>query len=342
MLLVCPSCASSYNISEEKLGKGRTVRCKRCQSCWYASPPPAADPFDDAVAPILAAAAEIDGDKPALDAPSLRDAEEIAPEPLAFDRDEITPLVDAPPPPDPAPVAEPVDFMAEAADRPALEVDAVATSARPEPQPEPALEPAAPAKASWRARLMSPLSVLFARPVRSNRPILPGWSPPQGAAALAAPTQRRGRFQTALPYAAFAASCAVVVAIAARGPIAAAAPGAARLYAALGFQDAAGPVGVVSLKSEIGSADGADVLMVEGELVSRAAKLIDVPPLKVVVRDEQGAELYAWPAQSLKLALEPGERTVFRARLAAPPPAGRTVQIRFEGGRSDAPPPRTS
>ena len=133
MLLVCPSCASSYNISEEKLGKGRTVRCKRCQSCWYASPTPAADPFDDAVAPILAAAAEIDADRPMTDTPSLRDAEEVASEPLAFDRDDATPLPDAPSL-DATPLAEPVDLMAEAADRPALEVDAVATSARSEPE----------------------------------------------------------------------------------------------------------------------------------------------------------------------------------------------------------------
>ncbi|HEX2199125.1 MAG TPA: zinc-ribbon domain-containing protein [Burkholderiales bacterium] len=38
MLIVCPSCATSYDIEAEKLAGGRTVRCARCRTVWHAAP----------------------------------------------------------------------------------------------------------------------------------------------------------------------------------------------------------------------------------------------------------------------------------------------------------------
>jgi predicted Zn finger-like uncharacterized protein len=39
MLIVCPTCASSYSLTREQLGEaGRTVRCARCRETWFASP----------------------------------------------------------------------------------------------------------------------------------------------------------------------------------------------------------------------------------------------------------------------------------------------------------------
>ncbi|MFD1702408.1 MJ0042-type zinc finger domain-containing protein [Methylopila henanensis] len=37
MLIVCPSCASSYRIEPDALGAGRTVRCARCRTEWFAA-----------------------------------------------------------------------------------------------------------------------------------------------------------------------------------------------------------------------------------------------------------------------------------------------------------------
>src|SRR5579884_2095454 len=38
MLIVCPGCATSYRIDAEALGPvGRTVRCARCRSTWFAA-----------------------------------------------------------------------------------------------------------------------------------------------------------------------------------------------------------------------------------------------------------------------------------------------------------------
>ena len=38
MLIACPNCATSYNIEPASLGEaGRTVRCARCKTAWFAS-----------------------------------------------------------------------------------------------------------------------------------------------------------------------------------------------------------------------------------------------------------------------------------------------------------------
>jgi predicted Zn finger-like uncharacterized protein len=37
MLIVCPHCETSYDIDGAKLGAGRTVRCARCQTQWFAA-----------------------------------------------------------------------------------------------------------------------------------------------------------------------------------------------------------------------------------------------------------------------------------------------------------------
>jgi predicted Zn finger-like uncharacterized protein len=37
MLIVCPNCETSYEIDAVKLGAGRTVRCARCQTQWFAA-----------------------------------------------------------------------------------------------------------------------------------------------------------------------------------------------------------------------------------------------------------------------------------------------------------------
>ena len=43
MLIVCPSCATSYMIDQAAVGPaGRNVRCVRCKATWFAGGPKAA------------------------------------------------------------------------------------------------------------------------------------------------------------------------------------------------------------------------------------------------------------------------------------------------------------
>ena len=51
MLIVCPNCATSYEVKPNALGDaGRTVRCASCKKEWFATPStPAAPPETPAV-----------------------------------------------------------------------------------------------------------------------------------------------------------------------------------------------------------------------------------------------------------------------------------------------------
>src|ERR1700693_1128498 len=54
MLISCPNCATSYDVSAASLGEGRSVRCVRCQEVWFATPSEA--PIAEAGTAIAAAA----------------------------------------------------------------------------------------------------------------------------------------------------------------------------------------------------------------------------------------------------------------------------------------------
>ena len=54
MLIVCPNCASTYSLTAEQLGRGRTLRCAQCRHTWFAeatsaTPEDAAPPPEAAV-----------------------------------------------------------------------------------------------------------------------------------------------------------------------------------------------------------------------------------------------------------------------------------------------------
>src|ERR1700712_11068 len=57
MLIVCPNCATSYLIDPTSVGSaGRTVRCARCKTTWFAANPKAADDVSAFVDGVIAEA----------------------------------------------------------------------------------------------------------------------------------------------------------------------------------------------------------------------------------------------------------------------------------------------
>src|SRR5262245_19630242 len=57
MLIVCPSCETSYQITLAALGDaGRTVRCASCKNRWFATPESAVMEAQTAPVPVAAAA----------------------------------------------------------------------------------------------------------------------------------------------------------------------------------------------------------------------------------------------------------------------------------------------
>ena len=71
------------------------------------------------------------------------------------------------------------------------------------------------------------------------------------------------------------------------------------------------------------------MLVIEGAITSEIHKPVELPRLRFSVRDAQGAEIYAWNAVLNQPVLQPGERALFKSRLASPPPEGRQIDVRF-------------
>lgn len=114
MLIVCPNCASRYEIAEAKIGSaGRKVRCASCQTTWQIEAPQAADAPEAAEAQPTAEVlqSDLDAAMPALPgAPSpeqtaaeleeeLRRAAEIEADISALTAERSEPQPEAPPPP---------------------------------------------------------------------------------------------------------------------------------------------------------------------------------------------------------------------------------------------------
>jgi predicted Zn finger-like uncharacterized protein len=82
--------------------------------------------------------------------------------------------------------------------------------------------------------------------------------------------------------------------------------------------------------------EGKPVLVIEGVIVGETRRPVELPRLRFSVRDEQGAEVYAWNAVLEQAVLNPGERAWFKSRLASPPPEGRNIDVRFFNKRDVA------
>ena len=82
--------------------------------------------------------------------------------------------------------------------------------------------------------------------------------------------------------------------------------------------------------------EGKPVLVIEGVITGETRKPVELPRLRFSVRDEHGAEVYAWNAVLEQAVLKPGERAWFKSRLASPPPEGRNIDVRFFNKRDIA------
>jgi predicted Zn finger-like uncharacterized protein len=145
----------------------------------------------------------------------------------------------------------------------------------------------------------------------------------------AAARARRLREQLGSP--AIIAVLALLVALlfAWRTPIVRIAPQMASFYAAIGmpvnlrdlvFQD-------VTTFNE--TRDGVPTLVIEGKIASIARAPVEVPELRLALRDANRLEIVSWTAAPEQTSLAPGEKLTFRSRLATPPEHGHDVVVRF-------------
>jgi predicted Zn finger-like uncharacterized protein len=306
MLIACPNCTTSYMIDPVALGPaGRTVRCARCKTTWFAGGSQSKTEltaYVDGV--IMEAEARTAGGEP--DAPPHRDSETAplpapAPPDVEFD-DKLTEPELAPQPNDPL-----TGFGGT--EMPGPDVAPSATVESPSLVPSDEYEPLPD---SLGAELDSDDIESFA--ARRER-----------LHARRKQSRRSSRW-TAIVLVLFAVNVALV---GARDEVVRYLPQTASLFAAIGL-----PVNLrhlqfdnVKITKEV--QNGVNVLIVHGTIVSTAGKQITVPRLRFAARDAAGQEIYTWTALPSRSILGPGERLDFRSRLASPPADASSVMVRF-------------
>lgn len=107
MLIVCPACASQYQIDEAKIGEaGRKVRCAACGDAWHVDAPP---PTVSEAAPAFPEAPDPDETRALLDEELARAAEvEAEITALAAEREVAIAAAETVEPPVAAPARKPV------------------------------------------------------------------------------------------------------------------------------------------------------------------------------------------------------------------------------------------
>jgi predicted Zn finger-like uncharacterized protein len=306
MLIVCPNCATSYRVEPSSLGAtGRSVRCVRCHNVWFAHDPAPLSAIAQAHRADIEA---ITGAAPAAP-PGPAEAFEIAPAGDLFGPggalDADRPTADALPG---GHLSDQTSAVATATDNwpdtlPRTQ-DAMTISDAPHLAP---MEGTAALPAD--ATLPEDIESVAARRYGANRGMR--WSL---------------RF---LPIAILALIALDTALIAWRADVVRVAPQTASLYAAIGLPVNLRGLAFTDVTTTMESHDGVQVLVVEGNISSASARVVEVPRLRFSVRNRSGHEVYAWTALPTRSVLAPGETLPFRSRLASPPPDARDVLVRF-------------
>jgi predicted Zn finger-like uncharacterized protein len=298
MLIVCPSCATSYDVELASLQpNGRQVRCVRCRTIWRAAPShadkllAAAEAIGPepqvAQAPAGAFAEESElqsADEPVADGGAWAVPDELpADGPVAAEMDAGEPVAAVE-----APSIAPVDFDEG---RPPIEVD---HAAEEDAEPLEDIETYAARRnkrgfrrPSWHWPLSNLQSGILALIITNA--ILVGW----------------------------------------RNDVVRILPQTASFYAMLGLPVNLRGLAFDGIATTTEQHEGVPILVVEGNVVNNTRKIVDVPRLKFVVRNSANEEVYSWTAVAPRATLPPGEAVAFRSRLASPPTDGRDVLVRF-------------
>jgi len=297
MQIVCPNCATPYQVEPASLGAtGRSVRCVRCRAVWFARDPSGLAAIADAHRTDIAsltAPADPAAAPPTLDAPTAKTAEmsdaeiaDVCAQARAASAAQETPESDV--------------GLSDDAEQEPIAVDNPPTLV---PSEQEAAAPAVPVPAEDIETLAARR---FPERKRSWR-----WLP------------------HGLPLAVFALLALNVALIAWRVDVVRVAPQTASLYATIGLPVNVRGLALTNIATTTGMQDGVQVLMVEGTIASVSSRVAEVPRLRFEVRNASGQEIYAWTAQPERSTLAPGETLAFHSRLASPPPEGRDVLVRF-------------
>lgn len=329
MLIVCPSCATSYDVELASLGLfGRQVRCSRCRAVWHAAP---------AHADRLLAAAEAIGApqaaraaleivaaepprEPALEAPT-EEASELRQRLAGLDgaqdeEAEESGGVDAPtaePEHEEALTGEDTDFPDEPVEAAEVESPPIVPVDLDEGRPPIDIQ-----TADFAERTIAPGADVESVAVRRFRLDIgsrPRW-----------PLSRLQNFILAMVIV-----DAIVVGW--RTDFVRFFPQTAAFYALAGLAVNLRGADFTDVTTTAEQHEGIPILVVQGDIVNSARKVVDVPRIKFIARNAARQEIYSWTAAPTRTVLSPGEVVPFRSRLASPPADAQEVLVRFVNRR---------
>jgi predicted Zn finger-like uncharacterized protein len=319
MLIVCPNCATSYDVDAASLRPdGRKVRCVRCRTVWQAELPHKQKLIAaaEALAPVrraVEAAAEFAAGGATEDgAPPLPEAERAN---LAHDPNSG---------PDLSPhlaqmeAAQPAsDAVNEAPDEPALDGEASVEVDSP---------PTAPAEPEGEAPPME----IEARSEASDDEM------PEDIESVAARRfpRRDIRLRWQWPLSRLQSAILALIVLDAivvgwRGDFVRAMPQTASFYAWLGLPVNVRGLDFDGLATATEQHDGVPILVVHGNIVNITGKTEGVPHLRFAVRNAARQEIYSWSAVPSQTVVAAGQAIAFQTRLASPPPDSHDVLVRF-------------
>jgi predicted Zn finger-like uncharacterized protein len=303
MLIACPSCSTSYMSEPASLGPvGRTVRCARCKTTWFAD-------ASNTMPEITAAAdgaindSEVQG-SPGVLRPDRGTSRTDSEAKWSQESAEAAQVIVAAAHNDPAFVSE---------KRPVLEAVAVADA----PSVVPTIEP--PPSHAVAGSEPDEIENFAARRKRLQ--------------ARRKQARRSARW-TALILVLFAFNVALIVA---RGEVVRFLPQTASLFSFVGL-----PVNLRNLKFDNmriskEAQEGLSSLVIEGAIVSVTNRPTEVPRLRFAARDAAGQEIYTWTAMPSRSIIGPGEKLDFRSRFVSPPENAIDVMVRFSNAQDAAP-----
>lgn len=302
MLIVCPNCATSYDVDVASLRpNGRKVRCVRCKTVWQAelSHSDKLLAAADALAPVrrtVEAVAE------AVAAETAEAGGESEPMP-GFEHHEQTPAeawFDGPDD-DPNAGTAPSDPFAE--DAPSIAPTDLDADHPPDTDFEDDEEDAEP---------VEDVETLAARRYPTNSRLAWLHWPLSGLQSVI-----------------LVLILLDAIVIGWRNDFVRLMPQTASFYARLGMPVNLRGLDFDNLSTSTEQHEGVPILVVEGEVVNETRKIVDVPRLRFAVRNAARQEIYSWTAVLPRTLLPPGDGVPFRTRLASPPPDAHDVLVRF-------------
>lgn len=312
MLIVCPSCQTSYEVSAASLGaEGRQVRCVRCKEVWFATR--AQDDMSQPVAP----AAEAAGMSAAAASAQYRRGAGASAGPAPGAADEPWGQADQSDPP--AGDDWPIDanLAARAADRSTVRFEEA-----------PMADAGAGAAGLDAADDAPPLAPAAEEPASHE--------PPEDIESFAARRARRERARNqrrsgrpSLTTVLFALFAAVAALIGWRTDVVRVLPQTASLFAAIGLPVNLRGLAFSDITTTTEAHDGVTMLLVQGMITNISKQARDVPRIRLAMKNGAGAEVYNWTSLPTRPVLAPGDSEPFQTRLASPPPEGNAVEVRF-------------